>query len=175
MRWGLSEWGERLRPVLDEEGVELLDAQVSGGRRSQKLRFFVDRSGGIGIEDLARLSRKIGLLLDADLSLVGSYELEVSSPGMHRVVRTEDHFRRFAGERVHVWTLVPIEGRTHLEGVIGSCAGGAVQVVVEGLGPVPVRLDQIDRAELRLDPRRPAGGGGAAGRARRGEVPDHGE
>jgi ribosome maturation factor RimP len=173
MRWGLREWEERLRPVLDEEGAELLDAQVSGGRKSLSFRFFVDRMDGIGIDDLARLSRKIGLLLDADPSLVGSYGLEISSPGMHRVVRTEDHFRRFAGEKVHIRTLAPIEGRTHLEGVIGPCADGIVKVEVPGLGLIAVRLDQIDRAELRLDPRRPRGG--PAERARGGEVPDHGE
>jgi ribosome maturation factor RimP len=176
MRWGFSEWEERLRPVLDEEGAELLDTQVSGGRKSLHLRFFVDRVAGVGIDDLARVSRKIGLVLDADPTLAGGYDLEVSSPGMNRVVRTEANFRRFAVERVSVRLAVPVMERTHLDGVIESCAGGVARVNVQGLGSVAVPLERIERAELRLDPRRPPKRGEAVERARPdGEVREDGE
>lgn len=175
MRWGLREWEERLRPVLEEERAELLDTQVSGGRKSLHFRFFVDRSEGIGIDDLARLSRKIGLLLDVDPQIAGGYGLEISSPGMNRVVRTEAHFQRFAGERVSVRTNVPVMGRVRLDGVIGSCADRVVQVEVEGLGRVEIRLDQIERAELRLDPRRPPRQGRPAPHEGRDEVRENGE
>lgn len=151
----LNEWQERLRPVLDEEGAELLEAHVSRGRKTLQLRFFVDREAGVGVDSLATLSRKIALLLDADPMLVGNYSLEVSSPGMNRVVRTEAHFRRFVGEKVHVWTDAPREGRVHFEGSISGCKEGVVSVDVDRLGLIDFRLDEIKRAELRLDPRRP--------------------
>ena len=144
-----------MKPLLEEEGAELLETNVSRGRNSVRLMFFLDREAGIGVTDLARLSRKIGMLLDSDPSLVGRYELEVSSPGMHRVVSTERHFLRFEGERVQVWTLRERDGLSHYEGTILGCAGGTVSVAVDGLGAIEIRLDEIKRAELRLDPRRP--------------------
>jgi len=151
----LEEWEEILRPILEEEAAELVKAQVQRGRSSLCLRFFVDREDGIGIEDLARLSRKIGMTLDADPEMAGKYELEVSSPGMDRPVRTEAHFRRFAGERVHIWTVQPVDGNNHFEGVILGCNHGIASVRVDGLGTMDFDLAQIDRAELRLDPKRP--------------------
>jgi ribosome maturation factor RimP len=167
-----TEWTERLKPLLDEEGAELLETNVSRGRNSIQLRFFVDREAGIGVAELARLSRKIGMLLDSDPSLSGRYELEVSSPGMNRVVFTERHFQRFEGERVHVWTLREKDGLSHYEGTILGSAGGSVSVTVDGLGVVEFRLDEIKRAELRLDPRRPPrrknpGDGGASDEVRK--------
>ncbi len=171
----LTRWQARLGPLLEEEGAELLEAQVSRLRNLVKLRFFVDREAGLTIDDLAHLSRRIALNLDADPSLVGQYELEVSSPGMDRVVRTEAHFRRFAGERVHVWTLQELEGRRHFEGTILGCSDGIVQVRVDGLGPTDFPLTQIERAELRLDPRRPAKRPETPGGPATGEVRKNGE
>jgi len=155
MRIRLEEWEEKLRPVLQEEAAELVEAQVQRSRDGVSLRFFVDREEGIGIEDLARLSRKIGMALDAESDLAGRYELEVSSPGMDRPIRTEAHFRRFAGERVHVWTAEPVGEGRHFEGTILGCGDGIVSMRVDGLGTMTFRLAQIERAELRLDPRRP--------------------
>lgn len=170
-----KDWEERLRPLLDEEGAELLESNVSRGRNSIRLRFFVDREAGIGVADLARLSRRIGMLLDSDLSLAGRYELEVSSPGMDRVVFTQRHFQRFTGERVHVWTHRAKDGVDHYEGTILGCAGGTVSVAVDGLGPVSFGLDEIRRAELRLDPRRPPHRNDPAEGSPSGEVRKNGE
>jgi len=149
------EWEERLRPLLEEEGAELLEAQVSRGRNSLRLRFFIDREAGLAVDDLARLSRKIALRLDGDPSLAGRYEMEVSSPGMNRVVFREGHFRRFVGERVHIRLADIREGRRNFEGAILGCESGIVEVDVEGLGATSFALNEIERAELRLDPRRP--------------------
>jgi ribosome maturation factor RimP len=171
----LKLWQERLGPLLDEEGAELLEAQVSRLRNLVKLRFFVDRESGLTIDDLAHLSRRIALTLDADPTLVGQYELEVSSPGMERVVRTEAHFRRFVGERVHVWTAQDGEGRRHFEGTIQGCSDRVVTILVDGLGPTDFPLTQIERAELRLDPRRPARRPETPGGPATGEVPKNGE
>jgi ribosome maturation factor RimP len=151
----LEEWEGKLHPVLEEEGAELVKAQVQRGRSSLCLRFFVDREAGVGIEDLARLSRKIGTLLDADPGFAGKYELEVSSPGMDRPVWKEGHFRRFVGERVHLWTMGPIAGGDHFEGTIAGCHDGVASIQVDGLGTMDFDLTQIERAELRLDPKRP--------------------
>lgn len=151
----LEDWEERLRPVLALEGAELLEAQVSRNRQTMRFRFFVDREAGISVDDLARLSRGIAMILDDDPALAGNYELEVSSPGMHRVVRTEAHFRRFVGERVQIRTRDEIDGQRHFEGTILDCEGRTVRVRSDAIGEIEFDLAQIERAELRLDPRRP--------------------
>jgi ribosome maturation factor RimP len=171
----LSQWQERLGSVLEEEGAELLEAQVARLRNLIKLRFFVDREAGLTVDDLAHLSRRIALVLDADPTLIGKYELEVSSPGMDRVVRTEAHFRRFVGEKVHVWTPAEREGQQHFEGTILDCMDGVVLVQVDGRGPTEFPLAQIERAELRLDPRRPLKRPHVPGSPETGEVPKNGE
>jgi ribosome maturation factor RimP len=140
-----------------------------------QLRFFIDREAGVGVDDLATMSRKIALLLDADPLLAGAYSLEVSSPGMHRVVRTEAHFRRFVGERVHIWTHDAREGRTHFEGTISGCEREVVSVAVDGAGTLDFRLDEVKRAELRLDPKRPPASARRSTEARRHEVAGHDE
>jgi len=175
MAMGLKEWGKRLRPVLDEEGAELLEVHVSRGRNSLRLRFFIDREDGVGVDDLAVVSRKIGLLLDADPLLVGRYSLEVSSPGMNRVVRTQAHFRRFVGEKVCLWTLRSREGRSHFEGAILGCDEGVVSIDVDRIGRLDFELDEVERAELRLDPRRPPERATRKDEARRHEVSEHDE
>ena len=171
----LSQWQERLGSVLQEEGAELLEAQVARLRNLVKLRFFLDREAGLTVDDLAHLSRRFALVLEADPTLIGKYELEVSSPGMDRVVRTEAHYRRFVGERVHVWTLEEREGQQHFEGTILGCRDGIVAVQVDGHGPTDFPLDQIERAELRLDPRRPLKRPHVLGSLETGEVPKNGE
>ena len=171
----LGQWQERLGPLLEEEGAELLEAQVARLRNLVKLRFFVDREAGLTIDDLAHLSRRISLALDADPALVGRYELEVSSPGMDRVVRTEAHFRRFVGEWVHVWIFPEQDGNRHFEGTILGCEGGVVTIRVDGLGPTGFDLTQIERAELRLDPKRPIRRTAMPGGPGTGEVPKNGQ
>lgn len=171
----ISNWQERLGPLLQEDGAELLEAQVARLRNLVKLRFFVDREAGLTIDDLAHLSRRIAMVLDADPALVGQYELEVSSPGMDRVVRTEAHFKRFLGERVHVWTLRERDGQRHFEGTILGCDGGVVSVRVDGPGPMDFPLAEIERAELRLDPRRPQRRAQVPEGPATGEVPKNGE
>ncbi|MDM7915888.1 MAG: ribosome maturation factor RimP [Candidatus Eisenbacteria bacterium] len=168
----MEEW---LRPLLESEGFEFVDAQVSRTRGALRLRIFVDREEGLGIDDLARLSRRIGLLLDAEPGMAGAYELEVSSPGMNRAIWTERHFERFAGERVHLWIHEPNDGRRHFEGTILGVADGEASIDIDGQGPTRFALNRIERAELRLDPRRRPRGIRSEGERGPNGVSDHGE
>ena len=94
---------------------------------------------------------------------------------MNRVVRTEAHFQRFVGERVHIWTLEMREDRDHFEGTISGCEQGVVSVAVDQMGTLDFRLDEIKRAELRLDPKRPPAGARRGKETRRHEVAEHDE
>jgi len=92
---------ERVRSVAERvtsaRGFELVDVEMSRGRGAHLVRLFVDRPGGIGLDDLQSVSEEISAILDALDPVPGSYTLEVSSPGLDRPLRTEADYRRFAG------------------------------------------------------------------------------
>jgi ribosome maturation factor RimP len=97
-----------LAPVLDEQGLELFDVELSGSGRARVLRVFVDRDGGVDLDAVAAASEAVSSWLDRDpgiaRSLPGPYSLEVSSPGLERPLRTPAHFRRAVGSTVSVKT-----------------------------------------------------------------------
>jgi ribosome maturation factor RimP len=146
-----------LEPVLVRDGYELVDVEwVRSGSR-WTLRVFVDKPGGVGIDDCQLVSRTIEPILDVEDFIEPAYDLEVSSPGLDRPLRTADHFRRYAGQRVHVKTYGPVAGtaeasppRKNWTGVLEGFSDGAVLVRADGvLHRIP--HDQIAKAHLEYD------------------------
>src|ERR1051326_9379570 len=80
-------------PVVRHHGLTLVDLEWRGDRRRGILRLFVDKAGGVGIEDCQRLSREVGDLLEAEAVIEQAYDLEVSSPGLDRQLRKDREFR----------------------------------------------------------------------------------
>ena len=103
-----------VEPVLEAEGVELVDALFSGGA----LRIFVDRPGGIDLDAISAVSTTVSRLLDEHDPVPGHYTLEVSSPGLERPLRRPEHFRRFVGTTVAVKTHPDVEGERREQGVL---------------------------------------------------------
>jgi ribosome maturation factor RimP len=89
--------------VVQGHGLTLVDAEWRGDRRRGILRVFVDKVGGVGINDCQRLSREIGDLLDAEGVIDHAYDLEVSSPGLDRQLRKDREFRWALGKPVRCW------------------------------------------------------------------------
>lgn len=105
-------WREKVermaREVAEREGCEIYDVELVGGGGSRALRVFIDKADGAGvsIDDCSNVSRGLNLLLDVeDVIPGGAYNLEVSSPGLERPLRTPVHFRRAAGSRAFVKTF----------------------------------------------------------------------
>ena len=118
---------------------------VSGHRR--KLQLYIDRPGGISIEDCENVSRLIGYVLDVESKLNERYELKVSSPGLDRILFTEEHYKLNIGFKVEARLNYPIDGRKRVTGVlIGLEDGDAVlrEEDVEYLLP----LGNIQRARI---------------------------
>jgi ribosome maturation factor RimP len=110
-----SEVRQLAQPLAEEGGYELVDVEVSfPGRRI--IRVLLDRPGGVTVGDCAQFSRRLADCLDMNQTVTGSYELEVSSPGIERPITTLESVERFAGRRVAVATFEPREGRRHWEG-----------------------------------------------------------
>src|SRR5512138_2762925 len=99
-----------LEPILARDGYELVDVEwVRGGGR-WTLRVFIDREGGVNIDDCQLVSRTVEPILDVEDFIEPAYDLEVSSPGLDRPLRTPEHFARYAGQRVQVKAYGPVPG-----------------------------------------------------------------
>ncbi len=136
-----------LGPEIDEQGYELVEVECGLQGSTLFLRLFLDKDGGINIDDCASMSRYVSELLDKDDFIGVKYNLEVSSPGIDRPVRKVVDFIRFKGERVKLQTVSPIEGRKKFTGQLTGCEDGLVSVDV-GTETVSVHIENIKRARL---------------------------
>jgi ribosome maturation factor RimP len=142
---------ELLAPVVSDLGYELWELEYtmqSGGL----LRLYIDSAEGISVDDCERVSRAVSAAMDEADPIASNYTLEVSSPGLDRVLRTREHFARFAGERVRVETRQPVGGRKRFVGKLTEVAGGTITLEVDG-GTVSLPVDGIHKA--RLEPELP--------------------
>src|SRR5881227_774135 len=92
-----------VQPVLREHGLTLVDLEWRPRRPRGVLRLYVDKPGGVGIDDCQRVSREVGDVLDASALIEEAYDLEVSSPGLDRQLRTDREFRWATGKRMRCW------------------------------------------------------------------------
>lgn len=125
-------------------GYELVDLQVSN--RGGLLRLFIDKPGGIGLEDCAAVSRQLSRVLEVEG--VEYDRLEVSSPGLDRPLRKAQDFARFAGQKADVRMRKPdASGRRRFVGVLRGENGGRVSLELEGQ-TLALAIEDIDRARL---------------------------
>jgi ribosome maturation factor RimP len=136
--------GNVFEPVVTGMGYELVDLQVSSG--GQLLRLFIDKPGGVGLEDCAAVSRQLSRVLEVEG--VDYDRLEVSSPGLDRPLRKASDFERFAGHKAEVRMRTPGEGgRKKYVGVLRGAADGQLKLELEN-GLVALALEDMERAKL---------------------------
>ena len=136
-----------VEPLLGQLGYELVDLDFSGGRGSGLLRVYIDRAAGVGIEDCERVSRELSALLDVHDPVPTAYRLEVSTPGLDRVLRTPEHFARFQGACVEVELTVPREGRRRYTGRLLQSDASGMELAVDG-AQVALSYPEVFRARL---------------------------
>ncbi len=137
-----------LEPAVAAMGFELADIDAHFGRRGL-LRLYIDRQGGVTLDDCQRVSEQIGAFLDVEDPLPGSYVLEVSSPEFDRRLRTLAHFERFSGEQAKVELKDARDGRRKFTGRLVGVEGSDVLLEVDG---ELTRLPFGDIAVARLAP-----------------------
>lgn len=138
---------ELLEPLVVSLGYELVDVECRVGGRDGVLRVFIDSEQGITLDDCEQVSHQVSAWLDVEDPMPGQYRLEISSPGLDRVLRTQAHFERFVGEDVKVELVQPLEGRKRFRGRLQGLESGEVLMEVDGQ-PVRLPLKLIDRARL---------------------------
>ena len=156
-------------PLVAGLGYELVDIEYAATRSEATLRVYIDWPGGkvpaetaalpddgtrafdgIGVEDCERVSRELSALLDVEDPIAVPYQLEVSSPGMDRILRTPAHYRRFAGQRVHVELVAPREGRRRYTGDLVRAGDEEFDVNVDG-SVVTIRYAEAGKTRLSPD------------------------
>lgn len=139
-----------LEPLAEARGLELVTVEVAGGGHHKTVRVFLDRQGGIDIEAIAESNGWLAETLEHVSRLSGPYTLEVSSPGIERVLRTPGDFTRFSGQQVVVQTSAPIDGRTKFTGRLVGLEGEEIVLEIQGqMSRVP--FESIERARLKAD------------------------
>lgn len=135
-------------PIGARLGLEVVDVELLGEGRHRVLRVLVDRDGGVSVDECARLSEALSRELDLyDLAL-GSYTLEVASPGLDRVLRKPGEFVRFSGRTVAVTTYAPVAGQRRFRGRLLGLVDGRVALHLED--GRELRLDLADIAQAKL-------------------------
>ncbi len=147
-----------VEPLLGQLGYELVELEYAGGHGSGTLRVFIDGPSGVNIDDCELVSRELSALLDVHDPVPAAYRLEVSTPGLDRVLRTPAHFARFAGARVAVELLVPREGRRRYTGRLLQSDAEGIEIEVDG-ARVSLRYPEMVRVRLVPEwPERPVKG-----------------
>ena len=123
-----------LEPIIVREGFELVEVEWAREGAAWVLRLYLDRPGGVNVDQCQELSRTVEPVLDVEDFIEPTYSLEVSSPGVNRPLRKPADFERFAGQRAHVKTYGPIDTpggpRQNWTGTLrGFKEGGVVQRV----------------------------------------------
>jgi ribosome maturation factor RimP len=132
---------ELLEPTLQGMGYELVDIERSKGL----IRVFIDSSKGITVEDCAAVSNQLARLFTVES--IDYDRLEISSPGLDRALKKHSDFLRFQGERIHVKTRVPLNGRKNFAGVLRTVDESSIGLDVDGV-LIKLDLSMLDKARL---------------------------
>ena len=133
-----------LEMTLSGLGYELVDVERSG--KGKLMRIYIDKPGGINLDDCARVSNHLSRVFEVEN--VAYERLEVSSPGLDRLLRKEQDFVRFAGHKARIKLRVPVEGQRNYVGVLRETRAGKVEIEADGGKMVSFDLANLDKARL---------------------------
>jgi ribosome maturation factor RimP len=136
-----------IEPILQDMGLELVDVEYVSQQGRWVLRLFIDKEGGVTIDDCASVSGELGDLLDVKNFVQHAYVLEVSSPGLDRPIKKEKDILLSIGKRIKVKMATPVKGRRNYTGFLRDFKDGMLQMDVDD---ELVSLDwrQVDKANL---------------------------
>jgi len=122
---------DMLRTTVEALGYELWGIEYLSQGRHSVLRVYIEAENGIAVEDCAKVSEQVGSVLDVEDPIAGEYTLEVSSPGMDRLLFRLDQYPAYVGEVLELRLRVPFEGRRKFKGVLTGVEGEDVVIQVD--------------------------------------------
>ena len=136
-----------VEPSLEDMGFELVDVEYLSVHGKWVLRLYIDKEGGVTLDDCASVSREIGDLIDMKDVIVHAYTLEVSSPGLDRPLKKEKDFEHAIGKKIKVKTVTAVEGRRNYIGYLRNFQEGILYMELER-GRVHFPWKDVDKANL---------------------------
>lgn len=138
-------------PIISDEGMELVDVEYRRESRGWVLRLYLDKEGGVTLDDCTRISQEVGRSLDVEDFIQIPYALEVSSPGLSRPLKSEKDFMKYRHSLIKVKTLDPIQNRRQFKGRLLGVSANQIEMEVEGeIFEIP--LSNMAKANLEVDP-----------------------
>ena len=137
--------------IIENEGMELVFVEFVPEGKRWILRIYIDKEGGVTIKDCQKISNQISYELDVEDFIPHSYTLEVSSPGIDRIVGKKKDFKKFAGEKIKVQLKGDIGGRKKVEGILKGVDEKDNVVVETDDGEFKIPLPQIKKANLKRE------------------------
>jgi len=142
----------RLNPAIEDLGYELYDLEDLQYQGQRILRVSIDHEQGIQLEDCVRIDQKLHKLLDENNPIEEAYTLEVSSPGIYRVLNNPEHFRRFSGERIKIRLKKKINGMRQAIGKLCSSTEDGIQFLPENESKEGLFITYENISKARLEP-----------------------
>ena len=134
-------------PLCAAEGLELVHVEFQREANGRILRLYIDKPGGISLDDCVDVSRQMGDILDVNLEEIGPYSLEVTSPGPRRPLAKHQDFERFKGQRAKITTSRPLNGQKNFTGVLAGLSGEQVNLQI-GEENIVIPYQDISKARL---------------------------
>lgn len=146
-----SKTEELLLPITEEAGIEIYDVEYVKEGSDFYLRAYIDKPGGVDINDCEKVSRALSDALDEKDFIADAYILEVSSPGLGRTLKKDKHLAKSLGEKVELKTYKPIEKCKEFEGLLKSYDENSITIEMEkGTETQELVFARADVAWIRL-------------------------
>ncbi len=140
---------EIAQPIADSLGLSLWDIRFEKEGANWYLRIFIDKEGGVSIDDCVDMSHAIDKPLDEADPIEQSYCLEVSSPGVERDLKRDSHFEKCKGMKVKIKLIRPVDGRREFSGILEGYENGTVQIkLADGSG---MMINKKEASYIKLD------------------------
>ena len=132
---------ELIEPGLLANGLELVDVEFKKEGQNWVLRIYIDSEGGITLAECQKVSRLAGDLIEIEEVIEPVYTLEVSSPGLNRVLKKEKDFLKYSGKKIYVQCHAPMDGRKKFTGILTGFIDQSIHLELDGqLYTIPLSL-----------------------------------
>lgn len=140
-----------LLPITEKNGVEIYDVEYVKEGSEWYLRAYIDKEGGVTIEDCERVSRAVSEAMDEEDFIPDAYILEVSSPGLGRALKKDKHLAKSIGEEVEIKTYKPIEKQKEFSGILEAFDAESITITLEGQESMKFARSDVALIRLALD------------------------
>ena len=141
---------ELIEPGLLAKGLELVDVEFKKEGKNWVLRVFIDKEGGVTLEDCQKISSLVGDLIEVEEVIEPAYTMEVSSPGLNRVLKKEKDFIRFSGKKIGIQCHAPLNGRKKFTGILKDFKNQSIHLEVDGQLQI-IPINRVAKANLVIE------------------------